>query len=116
MRICNFIHISKPAKIITTPKAIGEFDSDAGQLKVFLFCPSCLEREQLPMLLNSSGWVRFCPAMPGWGFQDRKPASARSWRQSMCLKCNENETAVFFQRRIIAESSAKANQTGPRTL
>ena len=29
--------------------AIGEFDSEAGELKVFLFCPSCREREQLLM-------------------------------------------------------------------
>jgi hypothetical protein len=28
---------------------IGEFDSDAGEMKVFLFCPSCREREQLPV-------------------------------------------------------------------
>ena len=28
---------------------IGEFDSEAGELKVFLFCPSCREREQLPV-------------------------------------------------------------------
>ena len=28
-------------------KAIGEFDSDVGELKIFLFCPSCREREQV---------------------------------------------------------------------
>ena len=30
-------------------KVIGEFHSDAGELKVFLFCPLCREREQLPV-------------------------------------------------------------------
>jgi hypothetical protein len=29
-------------------KVIGEFSSEAGELKVYLFCPSCREREQLP--------------------------------------------------------------------
>jgi hypothetical protein len=28
-------------------KVIGEFDSDAGELKVFLFCPSCRAWEQM---------------------------------------------------------------------
>jgi hypothetical protein len=30
-------------------QVVGEFDSDAGELKIFLFCPSCREREQLPV-------------------------------------------------------------------
>jgi hypothetical protein len=30
-------------------KVIVEFDSDAGEQKVYLFCPSCREREQLPV-------------------------------------------------------------------
>ncbi len=30
-------------------QVIGEFDSDAGVMKVFLFCPSCREREELPV-------------------------------------------------------------------
>lgn len=30
-------------------RVIGEFDFDAGELKVFLFCPSCREREKLPV-------------------------------------------------------------------
>ncbi len=30
-------------------RVIGEFDSEAGELNVFLFCPACREREQLPM-------------------------------------------------------------------
>ena len=30
-------------------RVIGEFDSDAGELKVFLFCPSCRAREQMPV-------------------------------------------------------------------
>jgi hypothetical protein len=35
-------------------KVIGELDSDAGGLKVFLFCPSCREREQLPVRQGKS--------------------------------------------------------------
>jgi hypothetical protein len=35
-------------------QVIGEFDSDAGELKMFLFCPSCREREQLPMRQGKS--------------------------------------------------------------
>ena len=30
-------------------RVIGEFDSDAGELRVFLFCPSCRARERLPV-------------------------------------------------------------------
>ena len=30
-------------------RVIGEFDSDAGGLKTFLFCPSCRQREELPV-------------------------------------------------------------------
>jgi hypothetical protein len=30
-------------------RVIGEFDSEAGDLKVFLFCPACREREQPPV-------------------------------------------------------------------
>jgi hypothetical protein len=30
-------------------EVIGEFDSDAGEMKVLLFCPSCREREQIPV-------------------------------------------------------------------
>jgi len=30
-------------------RVIDEFDSDAGTHQVFLFCPSCREREQLPV-------------------------------------------------------------------
>jgi hypothetical protein len=30
-------------------RVIGEFDSDAGETKVFLFCPACREREQMPV-------------------------------------------------------------------
>jgi len=30
-------------------RVVGEFDSDAGETKVFLFCPACREREQMPV-------------------------------------------------------------------
>jgi len=30
-------------------RVIGEFDSDAGETKVFLLCPACRQREQLPV-------------------------------------------------------------------
>jgi hypothetical protein len=30
-------------------RVIGEFDSDTGDVNVFLFRPSCRERERLPM-------------------------------------------------------------------
>ncbi len=30
-------------------RVIGEFDSEAGTVKVFLFCPACREREELPL-------------------------------------------------------------------
>ena len=30
-------------------RVMYEFDSDAGEMKVFLFCPSCRKREQLPV-------------------------------------------------------------------
>jgi len=30
-------------------RVIGEFDSDAGELKIYPFCPSCLEREKSPV-------------------------------------------------------------------
>jgi len=30
-------------------RVIGEFDSDAGDLKVVLFCPSCRACEQMPV-------------------------------------------------------------------
>lgn len=30
-------------------RVIGELDSDAGVVNVFLFCPSCRGREKLPM-------------------------------------------------------------------
>jgi Zn finger protein HypA/HybF involved in hydrogenase expression len=30
-------------------RVIGEHDHEAGELKVFLFCPQCREREQMPM-------------------------------------------------------------------
>ena len=30
-------------------KVIGELDSDAGELRLFLFCPKCRERELLPV-------------------------------------------------------------------
>jgi len=30
-------------------RIIGGLDSDAGELKVFLFCPKCREREHLPI-------------------------------------------------------------------
>jgi hypothetical protein len=35
-------------------QVIGEFDSDAGELKIFLFCPSCRAREQLPVRQGKS--------------------------------------------------------------
>jgi hypothetical protein len=35
-------------------RVIGEFDPDAGELKVFPFCPSCREREQLPVCQGKS--------------------------------------------------------------
>jgi len=35
-------------------KVIGEFDSDAGELKIFLFCPRCRAREQLPVCQGKS--------------------------------------------------------------
>ena len=30
-------------------RMVGEFDTDAGELKVYLHCPSCRERELLPV-------------------------------------------------------------------
>jgi hypothetical protein len=30
-------------------RVIGEFDPEAGELKVFLFCPACRARERLPV-------------------------------------------------------------------
>jgi hypothetical protein len=30
-------------------RLVSEFDSDAGEAKVFLFCPSCRQNEQLPV-------------------------------------------------------------------
>ena len=30
-------------------RVIGEFDSEAGETKAFLFCPACRQREQLPV-------------------------------------------------------------------
>jgi len=30
-------------------RVIGEFDSEAGECKVFLFCPACRQREQMPV-------------------------------------------------------------------
>jgi len=30
-------------------QVLGEFDSDSGVVKVFLFCPSCRAREELPV-------------------------------------------------------------------
>ena len=35
-------------------RVIGEFDSDAGELKTFLFCPSCRQREELPVRQGKS--------------------------------------------------------------
>jgi hypothetical protein len=31
-------------------RVIGEFDSETGEYKVCLFCPSCRQREQLPVV------------------------------------------------------------------
>lgn len=30
-------------------RVLGEFDEDAGEVKIYLFCPSCREREPLPV-------------------------------------------------------------------
>ena len=29
-------------------RVVSEFDGDDGEAKIYLFCPSCREREQLP--------------------------------------------------------------------
>ena len=65
-------------------QVIGEFDSDAGELKVFLFCPSCREREQVlrsATIKTVPAVSGFFPAVPGRDFPGRQASHRRAMRR-----------------------------------
>src|ERR1035437_1814465 len=62
-------------------RGIREFDSAAGELKAFLFCPSCRERKQQPVCLTIPVVSVFFPAVPGRDFPGLEASHRRATRQ-----------------------------------